>query len=65
MENRRRTGRRLRIHRETLRHLAADELSRAGGGFTLAPVDPLENGDPKSNAWTGREAIAGICTAFN
>jgi hypothetical protein len=47
----RQQGRRLRLHRETLRHIAAADLERArGGGYVSVATSFAEQ--PHSNAWS-------------
>lgn len=55
---------RLRLHRETLRVLAADQLDGVRGGYILTD-GPLQGGQPKSNAWTGAIPDDAYCQAFN
>ena len=65
MGSRRRAGRRLRIHRETLRSLSDRALAEVGGGtevFVIRRVAELDAILPKSNAWTGTETL-GVCTS--
>ncbi|HEY8142921.1 MAG TPA: hypothetical protein VIG06_09625 [Kofleriaceae bacterium] len=57
---------RLRLHRETLRVLAADELDRVNGGYKAELTEgPVWGSQPKSNAWTGAVPADAYCGAFN
>lgn len=66
MKNSTRPGKRLRLHRETLRVLGANSLARVGGG-TVIDTSLIETGacmdetQPKTNAWTGRHEAAAAC----
>ena len=54
MGKRAKSGGRLRIHRETMRSLSAQSLSRVAGGddsYAIVDDDPC----PKTNAWTAGE----------
>jgi hypothetical protein len=64
MGSKRRAGRRLRIHRETLRSLSDRALVEVGGGTVvlIGRLDSLDAILPKSNAWTGTQPI-GICNS--
>jgi hypothetical protein len=56
----------LRLHRETLRVLAADELDRVNGGYKAELTEgPVWGSQPKSNAWTGAVPADAYCGAFN
>jgi len=60
-------GKRLGIHRETLRALGGAALGRVrGGALTTDWVDDTTGAtNPKSTAWTGRYDVANaaICTS--
>ena len=57
---------RLRLHRETLRVLAADQLEGVHGGYKPELTEgPVWGGQPKSNAWTGNVPADAYCRAFN
>jgi hypothetical protein len=56
-------GKRLRIHRETLRALGSAALGGVQGGVLITEWINNTSADtnPKSTAWTGRDGAA-ICT---
>ena len=48
---------RLRLQRETLRALQAPDLRHAAGGRPWGDVHEIDDILPRTNAWTGTEAV--------